>query len=157
MMTLSGTSRSFLFVACALVGGVLTLMTHSSVHAQQGSGFKVIVNASNPVDQMPRKQVERIFYKKTEKWANGFAITVVDQTVSGAARQAFSKSVLQKDPSAVESYWNKLIFSGMGNPPLKLGSDAEVMSFVATNVGSIGYVSDRTALESSVKVLEVTP
>ena len=126
-------------------------------YAQEDGGFKIIVNASNPTASMARKQLQRVFLKKQQKWPNGFEITVVDQNADEAARKAFSKAVLNKDPAAVEAYWTKLIFSGMGSPPLKLASDAEVMDFVGKNVGSIGYVSDRTRLDTSVKELEVTP
>ena len=142
-----------LLAICALwpiVGG-------SPGHAQQNDGFKVIVNASNPTAEMPRKQVERVFLKKLEKWPNGFRITVVDQNVNEPARKAFSEEVLRKESSAVEAYWTKLIFSGMGSPPLKLATDAEIMSFVGSNVGSIGYVSGNTWLDAAVKELEVTP
>lgn len=133
------------------------IVASSPGFAQENDGFKVIVNASNPTPEMPRKQVERIFLKKLEKWPNGFGITVVDQNVNEPARKAFSEEVLRKESPAVEAYWTKLIFSGMGSPPLKLASDAEIMSFVGSNVGSIGYVSGNTRLDAAVKELEVTP
>ena len=123
-----------LLALCAL----WPMIAGSPGHAQEKGDFKVIVNASNPTTTMPRKQLERIFLKKQQNWPNGFAITVVDQNVDESVRQAFSKAVLSKEPAAVEAYWNKLIFSGMGTPPLKLASDAEVMDFVGKNVGSIG-------------------
>lgn len=126
-------------------------------YAQENSEFMVIVNASNPIREMSRKEVSRIFLKKQEEWPNGFAITVVDQRPEAPARQAFSRVVLQKEPPAVEAYWSKLIFSGMGIPPIKLASSAEVVSFVGKNVGSIGYVSSDTKLDGAVKRLGVTP
>jgi len=142
-----------------LLSGVFLwpMVIGSPTHAQETADFMVIVNASNPLSTMSRKQMARIFLKKEERWGNGFAITVVDQTVDQPTRQVFSKAVLLKDPKAVEAYWRKLIFSGMGSPPLKLVSDAEVMSFVGSNVGSIGYVSGETELSAAVKELEVTP
>jgi ABC-type phosphate transport system substrate-binding protein len=142
-----------LLAICAL----WPIVAGSPGYAQESDGFKVIVNASNPTTEMPRKQVERIFLKKLEKWPSGFGITVVDQNVNEPARKAFSEEVLRKESSAVEAYWTKLIFSGMGSPPLKLASDTEILSFVGNNVGSIGYVSGNTTLDAAVKELEVTP
>jgi len=142
-----------LLAICAL----WPIVAGSPGFAQESAGFKVIINASNPTAEMPRKQVERIFLKKLENWPNGFGITVVDQNVNEPARKAFSEEVLRKESSAVEAYWTKLIFSGMGSPPLKLASDAEIMNFVGNNVGSIGYVSGNTRLDAAVKELEVTP
>ena len=145
------------FVSLLAVGAFWPTVAGSPGFAQDGEGFKVIVNASNPTAEMPRKQLERVFLKKLEKWPNGFRITVVDQNVNEPARKAFSEEVLRKESSAVEAYWTKLIFSGMGSPPLKLASDAEIMSFIGSNVGSIGYVSGKTRLDAAVKELEVTP
>jgi len=125
--------------------------------AQEDGGFTVIVNVSNPIGGMSGKQLGRIFLKKQEEWPNGFGITVVDQRPDEPARKAFSRVILKKEPSAVEAYWSKLIFSGMGIPPIKLASDAEVMSFVGSNVGSIGYVSADIPLAGEVRKLEVTP
>ncbi len=116
----------------------------------------MIVNASNPLNAMPRKGVARVFLKKDTTWESGFTITPVDQGVDSPAREQFSSVVHRKPPEAVEAYWRKLIFSGMGVPPLTLGSDAEIVEFVRTNVGSIGYVSDDTSLGGGVKVLEVS-
>lgn len=141
-----------------LVFGVLwSVMTGVSARAEDGADFKVIVNASNPTNGMARKQLGKIFLKKAEEWPNGFAITVVDQRPDTEVREAFSQAVLQKDPTAIEAYWSRLIFSGMGVPPIKLASDTEVMSFVGQNVGSIGYVSGDAELEGAVKELEVGP
>ena len=141
-----------------LVSGALwSVLTGVPARAEDGADFKVIVNASNPTGAMARKQLGKIFLKKVEEWPNGFAITVVDQRPDAAVREAFSQSVLQKDPTAIEAYWSRLIFSGMGVPPIKLASDAEVIAFVGQNVGSIGYVSGGAELKGPVKELEVGP
>jgi len=141
-----------------LASGVLwTSLAPSPGHAQGSDSFRVIVNASNPISKMPRKTLGRVFLKKQESWPNGFAIIVVDLKPTEPARLEFSRVVLQKDPTAVEAYWSKLIFSGMGVPPVKFASSAEVVDFVGKNVGSIGYVSTSTELGGAVKELEVSP
>lgn len=141
-----------------IVTGMLwTSFIGSPGHAQENGGFRIIVNASNPIAEMSAKELGKIFLKKQEEWPNGFAITVVDQRPDEPVRQAFSRMILKKDPAAVEAYWSKLIFSGMGVPPIKLATDAEVVSFVGRNVGSIGYVSAETSLSGDVRVLEVAP
>ena len=141
-----------------IVTGMLwTGLTGPPGHAQESGEFRIIVNASNPIAEMSAKELGKIFLKKQEEWPNGFAITVVDQRPDESVRQAFSRVILKKDPAAVEAYWSKLIFSGMGVPPIKLATSAEVVVFVGRNVGSIGYISAETPLSEDVKVLEVTP
>lgn len=154
---LSTLLHSWPYVA-VFVSGVLFWPTVIEVpaHGQETGGFKVIVNSSNPLATMSRSEMAKVFLKKEERWKNGFAITVVDLATDHPARMAFSRAVLGKEPDAVEAYWRKLIFSGMGSPPLKLASDAEVVAFVSKNVGAVAYVSRDTELGGAVKELEVS-
>ena len=120
------------------------------------SGFKVVVNGSNPASSLKASEVSDIFLGKTERWEGGFRASPVDQPADSGARGRFSKAVHNKDVNAIKKYWRKMVFSGLGNPPEELSSDAAVLDFVAHNVGAIGYVSAPAALVDRVKVLKVT-
>jgi hypothetical protein len=123
--------------------------------AQNEAEFKLVVNASNPADEMPKKQVSRFFLKKEKTWPNGLVVAPVDQLTSSPIREVFSKVVHGKRAQAIENYWQKLIFSGSGTPPLKLASDEEILEFILYNVGAIGYVAAETTLFDGVKALEI--
>ena len=56
--------------------------------------------------------------------------------------------------AAVKSYWNQQIFSGRDVPPVEKKSDAEVLTFVRSTPGAIGYVSDAAAVDG-VRVVTV--
>jgi hypothetical protein len=56
--------------------------------------------------------------------------------------------------SGVYSYWQNVIFSGRGVPPVELDSDLSVVAFVRSNAGAVGYVRPGTALRG-VKTLSV--
>lgn len=147
------TRRTLFLFLMTIVWGLIV----PSIGGTQGnSGFKVVVNVGNPTPSMSRKNVAKLFLKKSDEWANGFSVSVVDQIPETEVRHSFSVGVLKKDTAAVEAYWNKLIFSGMASPPLRLPSDQEVIDFVGSNVGSIGYVSGEAALGPNVRELEVT-
>ena len=68
--------------------------------------------------------------------------------------EGFSKSIHGKTAAAVKSYWNQQIFSGREVPPVEKKSDAEVLSFVRSTPGAIGYVSD-TASTDGVRVVTI--
>ena len=72
-------------------------------------------------------------------------------------RQSFSQAVLGKAPAAVRSYFQQLLFSGRGVPPVEKGSDADVLAFVRANPGGVGYVSAATPTGDGVKVLKLEP
>lgn len=116
--------------------------------------FKVIVNDSVPVTSLTKKAVSDLFLKKTTKWEGGSPVFPVDQLESTVVRQGFSKSVHGKAVAAIKSHWNQQIFSGREVPPVEKRSDAEVVSFVRSTPGAIGYVAEGAAT-SGVRVVTV--
>ena len=116
--------------------------------------YRVIVNPSNPASTLGRADVARLFLKKVTSWADGRPVAAVDQQRTSPVREAFSAEIHQKDADAIAAHWQVLVFSGRDVPPRILKSDAEVLDFVRSNPGAIGYVSDGVALEG-VKALTV--
>lgn len=124
--------------------------------ARAQGGFQVVVNAKNPATSMGAREVSDIFLGKTERWDGGFRASPVDQLADDGARALFSTAVHAKDVNAIKKYWRKMVFSGLGNPPDEMDSDAAVLDFVAHNVGAVGYVAAGTPLSGNVKALKVT-
>ncbi len=124
------------------------------LHAQRNA-FKVIVNESNSTESLSREEVSRFFLKKSSEWKHGFRVSPVDLVADSAVRAAFSESIHGRKTEWIQSYWQKLIFSGRKTPPPELRSDSEVQDFVRHNVGAIGYVSAQAALGAGLKELRV--
>lgn len=132
----------------------LFLMLVSSSLWGQAKTYKVIVNASNPMTSISYENVSRIFLKKSSKFPNGISAAPVDLPGNSPIRERFSEDVYGQSASAVDAYWQKLIFSGRDIPPAQK-SEKGVLDFVRSNEGAIGYVS-ATADTSGVKVILVT-
>lgn len=132
----------------------LFLMLVSSGALAQTKSYKVIVNPSNPMTSISYENVSRIFLKKTTRFPNGLNAVPVDLPGNSVIRAQFSEDVHGKAASAVEAYWQQLIFSGRDIPPVQKGEQG-VLEFVRSNEGAIGYVSS-TAVTSGVKVVLVT-
>ncbi len=131
------------------------LVLTASLGAETAADFKVVVNSANTVTALPRDTVNRMFLRKTTTWANGQTVAPVDQHTDSASRRAFSKAILGKAPAEIAAYWNQLIFSGRGLPPLTKSSDSEVLSYVRDNPNAIGYVSADAKIAEGVKVIAV--
>ena len=129
-------------IAIALLAGTV-LITGTA----QAASYKIIVNNSVSVSSLSKKAVSDLFLKKATKWESGAAVTPVDQLDSSNAREGFSKAVHGKTAAAVKSYWNQQIFSGRDVPPVEKKSDAEVLAFVRSTTGAIGYVSEAASAE----------
>ena len=123
----------------------------------QGVSYRVIVNAANPVTQLSRDDVSRLFLKKVVSWKSGGEVQPVDQGEDSPVRRSFTQAIHRKDVQQVKGYWQQLIFTGQGAPPIEKGSDEEVVAYVAKTPSAIGYVSSTAALGSGVKPLTVVP
>jgi ABC-type phosphate transport system substrate-binding protein len=136
---------------CAIA--VFLILASANIWAQAKS-YKVIVNPSNPVSSMSREELSRIFLKKTTKFSDGRGASPVDLPPNSSTRENFSKNTHGKSPSAVDAYWQQLIFSGRDIPPPQK-SESGALEFVRSNENGIGYVSTGTDT-AGVKVISVT-
>jgi ABC-type phosphate transport system substrate-binding protein len=135
-----------------LIGGMAALcLAATPVAAQE---FKVIVNSANNISEIPSAALGKIFLKETTTFPAGGTATPVDQSKSSPVRAAFSKRVVGRPVSAVDTYWQQQIFSGKEVPPPSKASDDEVIAFVKSNPGGIGYVSAGASV-AGVKVVEL--
>ena len=127
------------------------LVTAATAAAEQ---TVVIVNPSNSTETMRKAEVSRLFLKQTGTWADGKKVVPVDLASNSSTRADFTRAVHGRSVEAILAYWNQKMFSGAEVPPDQKGSDREVIEFVRTNPGAVGYVSS-SAVVKQVKVLRV--
>ncbi len=139
-------------IALALLAAALLARP---VGAQSAATFQVIVNAANPVASLTREETSRLFLRKVVTWKPGEAVQPVDQSEESPVRRSFSKAVHHKDIPAVKRYWQELVFTGQGAPPIERGSDDEVLAFVAGARGAIGYVNPSVPLGRRVRAVRI--
>lgn len=136
---------------------ILTIGVLSSPMPAGAQEFTVIVNAANPLASMQRDDVAKLFLKKTVSWQSGQAASPVELPAAAKAREAFARTVLNKSIPQVKSYWQQQIFSGRDVPPPEKQSENDVVAFVRSNPGAIGYVSKGVDIGRGVKALTVAP
>lgn len=143
----------FLLFACLVAG--LTLPPGRAAAADEP--YVIVVHGSNPTGPLKRVDVSNLFLKKTTAWGAGTRVMPIDLMAPAALREAFCKRIHGRGAPAVKAYWQQMIFSGREVPPLEANGVAQVLSFVRSDRGAIGYVPAGTALGSGLKVLEVLP
>ena len=132
---------------------LLVALAAAPVAAQQG--YVVIVNDANGVSSVNAGELSRMFMKKLSRWASGLDVVPVDLPESAAAREAFSAQVHGKSVSAVHAFWQQQIFSGRAVPPAEKASDEQVVAFVRSTPGAIGYISTGASLGAGVRRVQV--
>ncbi len=123
-------------------------------HKLAAQEYKVIVNSANPAAELSTDAVSKIFLKTVSKFPEGGAATPVEPAKASPARAAFAKTVLGRTVQNLDTYWQQQIFSGKDVPPANKASDDDVIAFVKSNPGAIGYVSGSAAV-AGVKVVTV--
>jgi ABC-type phosphate transport system substrate-binding protein len=129
----------------------LSLVLISTVcHA---NSFTLVTNKSNPVSSISAQDAKNIFLGKKSTWENGVKTVVFTQT-SSPAHSSFTKNVVGKSTQQFSTFWKKALFTGMGIPPRDLSSDAQMLKAVASQTGTIGYVS-ADSVDGSVKTVTI--
>jgi hypothetical protein len=72
----------------------------------------------------------------------------------GPTHEAFLKTYVGKSDQALRNHFKSLVFTGKGSMPKSFASDAEVLKYVASTKGAIGYVSAGADL-AGVKKIQV--
>ena len=140
--------------AFAFLLAVLAFALEPPASGQQG--YRVIVNKDNPTETLSKSDVSKYLLKKRTKW-DGLSAKVepIDLGEDSLVREAFSKDVHGRSIAFIQRYWQKQIFTGRGIPPPQVGDDAAVVSFVSSQPGAIGYVSQGARIDG-VKVVSVS-
>jgi len=139
----------------ASVAAIVLCAAIAAPAAGWAEGYRVVVNAEHPGDAVSRGVLADVFLKRATRWGTGTPIQVVDQSLKSEVRVEFTESVLGLSSMAVMSYWQQQLLRGGERPPTVKRSDAEVIEFVASTRGAIGYVSERATSLEGVKVLKV--
>ena len=100
----------------------------------------VIVNARSGVSAMTRNEVINIFFGRYRQFFNGDEAEPVDLYDTHPDRERFYQALVGKGLSEVNAYWSRQVFSGRMQPPPKVASPEEVLKWVISHPGGIGFV-----------------
>lgn len=134
----------------AYLGLCLTAVTLAGTGV---TDVKVIANPSIAASAVSAAELKSVFLAMSTSLGDGSRVEPVLEK-SGATHEAFVRHYLEKTDSALQIYYRSLVFTGKASMPKMLGSDAQVVAYVARTRGAIGYVS-AAASTAGVKTLEV--
>jgi TonB family protein len=115
--------------------------------------IKVIANGSVKADMISANEVKSVFLEEYNSLGDGTHVEPVLEK-DGPVHEAFLHEYLGGTDDDLQNYYRALVFSGRGSMPKQLGSDAEVVAYVARTKGAIGYVSAE-AIGEDVKTLTI--
>ncbi len=118
------------------------------------SDLVMIGNRSVPVSEISKEDIQNIYLGKKKNWDNGMKIMVATLG-DGAVTDKFLKDYVKKNSNTFDTYWKKQIFTGGGKPPVKFDKEKDLVEYVSSNKGALGYVSSQSVSEN-VKIILVS-
>jgi ABC-type phosphate transport system substrate-binding protein len=115
-----------------------------------GADVQVIANSSVSVAELSSADVKEIFLGAKTSVGGGDVEPVLAK--SGAAHEAFLKAFVGKSDQGLANHFKSLVFTGKGSMPKAFASDAEIVKYVASTKGAIGYISGSADAGSTKKI-----
>jgi len=109
--------------------------------AKDGEELFVIVNLSNPLAKLDKKELIALYTGRSRNFPGGGPAEVFDQPRDSPQREAFYLALTGMDLAQIDSYWARLLFTGRVVPPKMLGSDQALLAEVKRNPRAIAYLS----------------
>jgi len=119
------------------------------LHAQ----LLVVANPEIKADSISRSELRSVFTGATFNLKDGTRVKPV-LLKEGATHTKFVADELGTSETALLIDWRQRVFSGQATMPKTLGSEAEMVTYVAQTQGAVGYISEATP-HDGVKVLAV--
>lgn len=134
-----------------LILGLILFSTYQ-VSANQ---LIIIANKSNPNTSISAKEAKTLYLKKIKsKWPqSGEAIVPVSINGNNDVKNAFNDKVLGMSENDVNRHFVQLQYSSAAKPPAKVSSEADLIQYVASNPGAIGYALKGSTLPANVIVI----
>lgn len=102
--------------------------------AAAGDPIVVIVNGSNPLENLSMAELRKIFLSDRSRWDTGKSVAPVIVAAGAAERAAFLKIVCGMNDSDFNKYFVQAAFTGKDvTPPKEVGSGREVKANVAAS------------------------
>ena len=135
-----------------IVSCMLAIVCISSVAAQE---VFIIANAGVPDNALSLQELKNIFNGKQRSWSDKSRIeigTLVDSTT----HDVFTQTYLNRTARQFENHWRRLVFSGRARTiPDSLATQQEMVRFVGSTAGAIGYISAGTLIDDNIKILTI--
>ena len=115
-----------------------------------GNDLAIIINKENTISTLTESEVKLYWMRKIKKrWPEiNKNIRPADYKSKNSAQSAFYSKVLGLSATDVEAYFTQKQYDSAEKPQDKLSSESDMINFVATEVGAIGFVNAASLTEA---------
>lgn len=116
--------------------------------------YEIVTNPGVSEKVLSVNSLRSIFSMHLKTWPNGTKIRVFVLSDDDQLHRIVSKEKLNVFPYQLRSNWDRLVFSGTGQAPVRVNSIEEMLDKIANTPGAIGYLW-RANINENVNVLEI--
>lgn len=138
--------QTTLFLLTGMAMLAMAILADVSIPPAQAAGdpIVVIVNGSNPTDNLSMAELRRLFTSDRSTWDTGRAVAPVMVTAGAPERTAFLKIVFGMNDADFNKFFLQAAFNGKSAvSPKEVSSAQGVKIVVANSPGAIGFVKAR--------------
>lgn len=116
--------------------------------------YEIVTNPNVSETALTVNSLRSIFSMSLKTWPDGTKIRVFVLSDEDKLHKTVSKEKLNVFPYQLRSTWDRLVFSGTGQAPIRVNSIEEMRDKVANTPGAIGYLW-RVNIDENVNVLQI--
>jgi ABC-type phosphate transport system substrate-binding protein len=149
-----------IFVAIALVLGLRPNQTAQATspakpRSNAGQSLAIVVNRSNPTNNLSFSELRKIFLGEHSHWPNGHRIAIAMLDYGQPERQTVLRLIYRLDENGYQNHLLRGMFLGdVFVAPKTLASPLIVRKFVFNAPGAIGYLR-ASDVDDTVKVVRI--
>ena len=111
----------------------------------------IIVIGNNNVPKMDLVTIQKIYTGKIVS-VSDINVKPVNAKLGSPERNQFLEKFMEQDEEKYTGYWTVRRYIGKGTPPNELNSAAEIIDYVKTTAGAVGYI-DESELKTGMNVV----
>ena len=112
----------------------------------------VIANPKSGVEKLNHDEVVNIFLGRFRQLPSGLSALPADLPPAQPEKAIFYRLLVNKELAEINSYWARLFFAGRTVPPMQAAGNDDLLNWVASTRGGIGYV-ERARVDGRVKIV----
>lgn len=117
------------------------LLALTAIAGELNAAGNVVVIANANLTRLDAQTVEQVYTGRIIQ-VEGIPVTAVNAASGSAVRSRFLQTYLKQDEDRYTGYWLVRRYSGLGASPRELASSAEIINYVKSTPGAIGYIDE---------------
>jgi hypothetical protein len=112
---------------------------------------EIIIIGNNNVPKMDLVTIQKVYTGKIIS-VSDISVKPVNAKLGSTERNRFLEKFMEQDEEKYTGYWTVRRYIGKGTPPNELNSAAEIIDYVKSTAGAVGYI-DEAELKTGMNVV----